>query len=128
MQSSDSTPFVSLSRQLFTIFFFLCDALSPSQQFFSHARTISSLPGLNQYQAVDEVFFSRTQHSDSAASEYQTSNPSIPCLMLYQLSHYTPPLKKRVKAGLKLRVRNENLIFLFLNQNICCGYSKEPSQ
>ena len=30
--------------------------------------------------------------------------------------------------GLKLRVRNENLIFLFLNQNICCGYSKEPSQ
>ena len=27
-----------------------------------------------------------------------------------------------------VRVRNENLIFLFLNQNICCGYSKEPSQ
>ena len=26
-----------------------------------------------------------------------------------------------------LRVCNENLIFLFLNQNICCGYSKEPS-
>ena len=24
--------------------------------------------------------------------------------------------------------RNENLIFFFLNQNICCGYSKEPSQ
>ena len=23
---------------------------------------------------------------------------------------------------------NESLIFLFLNQNICCGYSKEPSQ
>ena len=31
-------------------------------------------------------------------------------------------------TGLKLRVRNKNLIFLFLNQNICCGYSKEPSQ
>ena len=32
-------------------------------------------------------------------------------------------------AGLKLslRVRKENLIFFFLNQNICCGYSKEPS-
>ena len=27
-----------------------------------------------------------------------------------------------VKSG------NENLIFLFLNQNICCRYSKEPSQ
>ena len=32
------------------------------------------------------------------------------------------------QTGLKSRVRNENLIFLFLNQNICCGYSKEPSQ
>ena len=30
--------------------------------------------------------------------------------------------------GLWLRVRNENLIFLFLNQHICCGYSKDPSQ
>ena len=28
----------------------------------------------------------------------------------------------------KMYVRNENLIFLFLNQNISCGYSKEPSQ
>ena len=25
-------------------------------------------------------------------------------------------------AGLELRVRNENLFFLFLIQNICCGY------
>ena len=30
-------------------------------------------------------------------------------------------------AGLQLRVRNENLIFLFISQNICCGYSEEPS-
>ena len=29
---------------------------------------------------------------------------------------------------LKLRVPDQKLIFLFLNQNICCGYSKEPSQ
>ena len=28
----------------------------------------------------------------------------------------------------QLRACNENLVFLFLNQNICCGYSKEPSQ
>ena len=27
----------------------------------------------------------------------------------------------------QIRVRNEKIIFLFLNQNICCGYSKEPS-
>ena len=28
----------------------------------------------------------------------------------------------------QLRVCNENLVFLFLNQNTCCGYSKEQSQ
>ena len=31
-------------------------------------------------------------------------------------------------AGLQLRVCNRKIIFLFLNQNIFCGYSKEPSQ
>ena len=30
--------------------------------------------------------------------------------------------------GLKIRVCTKKLIFLFLIQNICCGYSKEPSQ
>ena len=35
---------------------FLCfDALHHSQQFFSHAKTISCLPGLNQYLVVDKV-------------------------------------------------------------------------
>ena len=33
-----------------------------------------------------------------------------------------------ISTELKLRVCNTKLIFLFLNQNICCGYSKEPSQ
>ena len=32
------------------------------------------------------------------------------------------------ESGLQLRVCKENLIFLFLSQNICCGYSKESSQ
>ena len=31
-------------------------------------------------------------------------------------------------SGLQLKVCNRKIIFLFLNQNICCGYSKEPSQ
>ena len=31
-------------------------------------------------------------------------------------------------SGLKLRVRNENFILLFLNQNIWRGFSKELSQ
>ena len=31
-------------------------------------------------------------------------------------------------SGLQIRVRTWILFFLFLNQNICCAYSKEPSQ
>ena len=33
-----------------------------------------------------------------------------------------------MQSGLQIRVRNWILFFLFLNQNICCGYSKESSQ
>ena len=33
-----------------------------------------------------------------------------------------------VFPGLQIRVCDQKLIFLFLNQNICFGYSKEPSQ
>ena len=31
------------------------------------------------------------------------------------------------QGSLQIRVRNRKLILLFLNQAICCGYSKEPS-
>ena len=31
---------------------------------------------------------------------------------------------RRCCSGLELRVSNENLIFLFLSQNICCGTQK----
>ena len=31
-------------------------------------------------------------------------------------------------AGTQIRVCTWKLFFLFLNQNICCGYTKEPSQ
>ena len=31
-------------------------------------------------------------------------------------------------SDLQLRVRNWKWFFLFLKQNICCGYSKEPSR
>ena len=45
---------------------------------------------LNQYWAADKVSCSRTQHSDSAGGETRTSNPSIPSLTLYHLSHCAP--------------------------------------
>ena len=35
---------------------------------------------------------------------------------------------KLIFADLKLRGRTKKIFFLFLKQNICCGYSKEPSK
>ena len=37
-------------------------------------------------------------------------------------------ISELVITGVQIRVRTGKLFFLFLNQNICCGYSKEPSQ
>ena len=68
---------------------FVC-SLRPNQQFFSHVGM--GLPGLNQYKEADKVSCSRTQHSDSAGGETQTSNPSIPTLRLYQLSCCPSPV------------------------------------
>ena len=36
--------------------------------------------------------------------------------------------KSQAVAQMSMEVDVFFLIFLFLNQNICCGYSKEPSQ
>ena len=58
--------------------------LISSQQFFSHV--CMGPPGLNQYKAADKKSCSRTQHSYSASGETQTSNRSIPSLILYQLT------------------------------------------
>ena len=45
----------------------------------------------SRFEAADkEVSCSRTQHSDSADNESRISNPSIPNLTLYQMSHCTP--------------------------------------
>ena len=33
-----------------------------------------------------------------------------------------------IKTGPQIRVPNRSLFFLFLNQNICCEYAKEPSR
>ena len=35
---------------------------------------------------------------------------------------------EKTKPGLKISMCNQNFIFLFLNQNICCWRTKEPSQ
>ena len=51
--------------------------------------------------------------------------------MIKNYSHFLGEkgfIKSYTKPGLKLRLPNEKLFFFFLNQIICCGYSKEPSQ
>ena len=50
----------------------------------------TDLPGLNQYWVVDKVSCPRTQHSDSPNGDAKITNPAIPILTLYQLSHCTP--------------------------------------
>ena len=54
----------------------------------------------------------------------QRLTPTCTPLALLDMSEWA----SYVLPGLKLRVRNEKLIFLFLNQNICCECSKELSQ
>ena len=38
-----------------------------------------------------------------------------------------PGNQVKIYTGLQINVRNWKLFFLFLNQNICCGYTKELS-
>ena len=45
--------------------------------------------------------------------------------ILYILFHLNPPI---IIAGLQIRVCTGKLFFLFLNQDICCRYSKELSR
>ena len=64
-----------------------------------------------------------------------TNNTCFSCEIKIKFFNYAllsgglPPTKFvrwRIATELKLRMYNENLIFLFLNQIICCVYSNEP--
>ena len=50
------------------------------------------------------------------------------CFGPFSFESSSPKFVYTMVTGPKLRVCNENLIFLFLNQNICCEYSKELSR
>ena len=55
-------------------------------------------------------------------------------MVLYTLSYYSPPSPQHLSPIFIRDFRPPDksgwlkFIFLFLNQNICCGYSKEPSR
>ena len=65
----------------------------------------------------------RWQDSDWWTSSH-TSEKNI--LMKIKLSFQWEQISFH-HPGLQIRVWNRKLLFLFLNQNICCGDSKEPS-
>ena len=64
-------------------------------------------------------------HNTESNHMFKSPNGDIGTLKLVDLG---PWQQKSYGRTFNLRVRNENLNFIFLNQNICCGYSKEPSQ
>ena len=45
----------------------------------------------------------------------------------FQVNHCTEIYPFLQISTLLLQAPNRNIIFLFPNQNICCGYSEEPS-
>ena len=59
-----------------------------------------------------------------ACTSWQVSEILTPLQRERQIRKYSIGLN----TGLYLRVCIEKLIFFFLDQNICCGYTKEPSQ
>ena len=65
-------------------------------------------------------------NSNEYTNIYRSGGKKVMSFMLKMFAYQD--LSKLIGRGLYLRVRNENLIFLILNQNVCCGYSKEPSQ
>ena len=92
-----------------------------------HKIGIIFLPtSLNMYLGTQKNRLTETVLLDtyniSFDSEIRKIIFNYPCI-----SERPASLRNQMNTGLK-RVRNENLIFLFLNQNIHCGNSKEPSQ
>ena len=55
---------------------------------------------------------------------------NVPYFLRTFSNHIVPRMNKMLIASARPSVKSlyQNTIFLFFNQNICCGYSKEPSQ
>ena len=71
--------------------------------------------------------------SETPKTAFVASRPK--CVLLSHLRHKvihtktaTPCVQCSCERCRLLKMRNKIIFFLFLNQNICCEYSKEPSQ
>ena len=60
------------------------------------------------------------------ATDFLSTTAELNYMTQINIMMFEDPSK--VTSGLQIRVRIGNLFSLFLSQNICCGYLKEPSQ
>ena len=90
------------------------------------------------FELVDEKIFTIFAHFFSILTYAIWNLLEVGCDILCSnlaLTPATPPYLFLCPSSTKIKwvwsgfsVQNQKLIFLFLNRNICCGYSKEPSQ
>ena len=69
---------------------------------------------------VHEVWYLSNQQTVKALKRLHILTRQSICFLLSQ--------NIEVEEGLSLRVPTKKLIILYLNQNMCCGYLKEPCQ
>ena len=81
-------------------------------------------------QNIDKIMGIVKQGIKVSTDEWPVQGISDPSRMVKEASiDYIDNQRRPVgRNGLYLRVCNKKIIFLFLDQNICCVYSKEPSQ
>ena len=100
------------------------------------ARSVLNSPGTCCFSCHRKKLF--VCQSNSFSFSYSGYSSKMNCNTLTSVIKFTfkfqPPSKNIIKRVhfhgpcLQLRERNRKIIFLFINQNTCCGYSKEPSQ
>ena len=96
-----------------------------------------------QFQTLVACSAGQTEQTQIRQLLKKLSDQGLPCLLFWQAFCEFQPWKPtfylrterekrsnifRTFTGLQIRVCTRKLFILFLNQNICCGYSKEPSQ
>ena len=88
----------------------------------------------NEISPILALIFNKSLARDDVPDEWRQANVSLVFKKgeKYDEANYRPVsltcICCKTIAGLQIRVRIGKLFSLFLIQNICCGYSKEPSQ
>ena len=68
------------------------------------------------------------RQSGEARDQPVTPDLQIVCQLEWHIKARNMFMMNRCIDLIKIRMHSRKLFFLFLSNNICCGYSKEPSQ